>query len=522
MKTVLRPLFFTLFFLLLFILPVVGFAQPWHERQLSTDYEERWGLSLDVDRGITAKDPYVWRYTSEFAARYGMPEQWITEHLSGVDAVAFRVTFPFKDSCDESANTSNIPNSDCITPIECRLDLYVNEEVEFPNIIPGQFQGIIPRLPPHSAFYLGLQAESGIASLNKGSIYQNSGTTILEYSNKDGARYPAGIISQYDRQRLKDTGIYTLVGCDAFLVESDFDETQLHISNDVLGAHHDITMGPDVISIIAEAISTITTEADYPILNYDDYQYLLKPSESNSTTNLSSFVDSHTSPYIWAYTQEFADAYGMPREWVNTEMQGVQAIAYKEFREDTGFCMVRSGERICGSAKQCQIDLYLDRKADIPWINPGQLQGFHALPRLSQYFLLPQVLEELPGYNPSYTRLNDGTPKYSVYAISSVYGGSTSTTFGTVVYHDQLSLPSVDIVSIKTGCSSIPSDRYLLGDEVFLELNFMPPPENPHAPFVSSSHRVPWREDFRHQVRINKDFIERMNEGLYELSFDNF
>ena len=36
-------------------------------------------------------DPNVYVYTAEFARRFQMPPQWVSEELVGADAVAFRV-----------------------------------------------------------------------------------------------------------------------------------------------------------------------------------------------------------------------------------------------------------------------------------------------------------------------------------------------------------------------------------------------------------------------------------------------
>ncbi len=43
-----------------------------------------------------SEDINVWVYTSEFAERFAMPEEWVDDDLKGAYAVAFRVETQFK------------------------------------------------------------------------------------------------------------------------------------------------------------------------------------------------------------------------------------------------------------------------------------------------------------------------------------------------------------------------------------------------------------------------------------------
>ena len=42
-------------------------------------------------RGVQDADPNIYVYTPEFAKRFQMPMQWVSDDLKGADAVAFRV-----------------------------------------------------------------------------------------------------------------------------------------------------------------------------------------------------------------------------------------------------------------------------------------------------------------------------------------------------------------------------------------------------------------------------------------------
>jgi hypothetical protein len=42
-------------------------------------------------RGTYTKDTHVWVYTSKFAKRFGMPQEWVDDELKGAEALAYRV-----------------------------------------------------------------------------------------------------------------------------------------------------------------------------------------------------------------------------------------------------------------------------------------------------------------------------------------------------------------------------------------------------------------------------------------------
>ena len=71
---------------------------------------------------------------------------------------------------------------------------------------------------------------------------------------------------------------------------------------------------------------------------------------------------------VWVYTQDFADRFGMPQRWVDTELQGAEALAYR---------IELNLERSCGYfgdwdacreiVNRCYLDIYVRSDAAIPW-----------------------------------------------------------------------------------------------------------------------------------------------------------
>lgn len=78
--------------------------------------------------GPYTRDPHVWVYTRDFAERFGMPEEWISEELTGVEAAAWRMTKTGYVTCGWGGKTSACKEE--AVPI---LELYFDvREVKLP------------------------------------------------------------------------------------------------------------------------------------------------------------------------------------------------------------------------------------------------------------------------------------------------------------------------------------------------------------------------------------------------------
>ena len=509
--------------LLIFSFPFVVWAadEPtiWYEKALSSSYIKL--RSPDGDRQqLSIEDPFFRRYSQAFADRYGMPQEWVVAGLEGAEAIAFRVSDHLPSFCKGNED-GDIDQIECVQPLQCELDLYLEKDTPITRIIPGQFQGLISLLPPHSPFYLYQEGHGQIAPSYPEIPYQNLGASMIYYTDGGGVS-PAGIVSQYDKKRLASLGVFKFVGCDAFQSVGSSGGIELKIFAPSFDPNLDnasqqtplyaIKIDKETSSEIIDLLQARNRNSTFLAMGYSDYVDLLGSVQVAEGSKQISENLKETSPYIWAYTSEFADVYGMPKSWVDNTLVGVQAVAFREVKVQTGLCSARQGELSCSAGHTaCQMDLYLDKEANTPWIYPGQLQGFHIEGTSSQAHLVPQTLQELGSYNPSFKNLNGGSGnlRNSIFSVSSAYDKTSSTSFGTILYHDQFSLPTADVVSIR-GCYAYPRTSYLK-DQHSLELNFLPPPANPHAPFESISNRVDWKDDIRHQVKISNEFIRRIN-----------
>lgn len=76
---------------------------------------------------------------------------------------------------------------------------------------------------------------------------------------------------------------------------------------------------------------------------------------------------------VWVYTPAFAELFGMPPEYINSNLKGIEAAAFRT--EDTGHFSCGFGGKAenCKMDYRCITDIYLDeRKHPLPWATDQQ------------------------------------------------------------------------------------------------------------------------------------------------------
>ena len=74
-------------------------------------------------------------------------------------------------------------------------------------------------------------------------------------------------------------------------------------------------------------------------------------------------------PWTWGYTKEFAQRFRMPEKWIEPEMKGILAIAFRV--TDVGqsvHCGLGGREDNCWPTVICQFDIYYDNSIQLPWV----------------------------------------------------------------------------------------------------------------------------------------------------------
>jgi len=95
------------------------------------DYNSRYtpqGRKQAGKRGTYTKDTHVWVYTSAFAKRFGMPEEWIDDGLKGAEALAYRLDLDvYGTKCGYFSEVEN-----CRPSTACVVDMYIDDGVDLP------------------------------------------------------------------------------------------------------------------------------------------------------------------------------------------------------------------------------------------------------------------------------------------------------------------------------------------------------------------------------------------------------
>lgn len=73
-------------------------------------------------------------------------------------------------------------------------------------------------------------------------------------------------------------------------------------------------------------------------------------------------------PYVWAYTKEFAERFNMPEKWIDPGLKGMQAVAFRMTTIGTTTCGLGKNEQSCWPRMDCQMDIYFDSNAPLPWV----------------------------------------------------------------------------------------------------------------------------------------------------------
>jgi hypothetical protein len=75
-------------------------------------------------------------------------------------------------------------------------------------------------------------------------------------------------------------------------------------------------------------------------------------------------------PYIWVYNESFAKEFGMPDRWIDRDLIGADALA---FRTGTSFpmCGWNGNPNSCNISPECTLEMYFNRRStSLPWSDP--------------------------------------------------------------------------------------------------------------------------------------------------------
>jgi hypothetical protein len=102
-------------------------------------------------------------------------------------------------------------------------------------------------------------------------------------------------------------------------------------------------------------------------------------------------------PNIWVYTSAFAKRFGMPEEWIDDDLNGAEAVAYRIDWDVFGISCGYFGEQeTCRPSSACVLDFYVPDSAALLWNTTTQYESYYG--RKSSEFLKSQYANDKPGY----------------------------------------------------------------------------------------------------------------------------
>lgn len=81
-------------------------------------------------------------------------------------------------------------------------------------------------------------------------------------------------------------------------------------------------------------------------------------------------------PWVWAYTPEFAEKFRMPKKWIDKDLKGILAVAFRMTTIGNMSCGYGGKEDNCWPVLECQLDVYYDNRIKLPWTHEEIKQDF--------------------------------------------------------------------------------------------------------------------------------------------------
>lgn len=72
-------------------------------------------------------------------------------------------------------------------------------------------------------------------------------------------------------------------------------------------------------------------------------------------------------PFLWVIGEAFADKFRMPRGWIDPQLKGALALAWRMTPNQVSYCGYGSDPGLCSPALSCQLDMYFDSNTLLPW-----------------------------------------------------------------------------------------------------------------------------------------------------------
>ena len=76
-------------------------------------------------------------------------------------------------------------------------------------------------------------------------------------------------------------------------------------------------------------------------------------------------------PWTWGYSSKFAERFRLPTQWIEPEIKGILAVAFriKDLNQEGQACGIGGKEDKCWPNMTCQFEIYYENQINLPWID---------------------------------------------------------------------------------------------------------------------------------------------------------
>lgn len=368
---------------------------PYRARVLSARYEDRYTF---LHGRLYTVDPWVWAYIPPFAERFHMPEKWIEPELEGALGVAFRMMFPLTVQCGLGGDPKN-----CSATPRCQLDVYYDATIDLPwlhddqirdNLMEGMHSGLFLQDPEYQVrstnqYYRQRPGPDGIPQ---------PGPLASPVVFRSGDQNITGTVAHFDREYMPGVGLISWFGlCPtqpdpgaAALTFPDSTGVPQHVmrfpgswmqrAHQIWLAHKDEQNAPLLTSVL-EKVDELPPSSWQQVKSWlaDHNPFASRPAPPppiDSSAYERAFVQGDgrnpftADPFTWVYTRAFAERFGMPEKWIELELEGALAVAFRMVDLNIFDCGYGGSEHSCWPPTTCQMDMYYDTGIALPWNKP--------------------------------------------------------------------------------------------------------------------------------------------------------
>lgn len=213
--------------------------------------------------------------------------------------------------------------------------------------------------------------------------------------------------------------------------------------------------------------------------------------------------------YLWVVTPEFAAAYCMPPEFIDKELQGAEAIAYKPVQEGAENCGFGGNREACGRRTAHGFEIYYKSSLKLPSASETKYSypALYMIPSSKHLLSRSAVNRERPAQAQAWVDERPGAQrKFTGWGLVGVKGSKPVwpiAAYREIQYIEEL-LPGYNYTSIEgsMGFFSNPRGEKTGADQFVLVLDL--PNEK------RKDEEKDLRTDYAHVIFLPKSFVEKL------------